>query len=104
MCVICLFCVQRYIGLFHDAVDCLAIYCQILGSAVNNTLNRNKAVSRHWRDPQKSQYNRCLSHKFEAVVTHYQPECYIFDYNLWVNSHAIIRSYIILGTETVVEW
>lgn len=53
---ICLFYVRRYIGLFHDAVSCLAIYCQVLGSAVNNTLNRKmedavmssiEAASRH---------------------------------------------------------
>jgi hypothetical protein len=36
----CLFYVRRYIGLFHDAVGCLDIYSQFLGSAVNNKLNR----------------------------------------------------------------
>jgi hypothetical protein len=60
VCVVCLFCVQRYISLFHDAVGCLAIYYPILGSAVNNELNRKRedavmssveTVSQHWKYP-----------------------------------------------------
>ena len=33
---------RRYVGLFHGAVCYLAIYCQILGSAVKNKLNRKR--------------------------------------------------------------